>query len=186
MSTLVSTEELGFIEACHLSDKDITLLSDIYCGAFPAEQTRPGLFGGSSPFKNKPQIIAVTADSTPVAILTWWHLGASVHIEHFAVAPANRQQGLGSRILKQFVNKIANYLSVSVEVEPPDSDKLAARRIKFYQRLGFEVIDTTYIQPPYTEQTGSVPLWLMSTGKQDTDAKQLGQMLHQTVYALKN
>jgi hypothetical protein len=41
-------------------------------------------------------------------------------------------------------------------------DENAKRRIAFYQKNGFAIIDETYVQPCYEEGKNSLNLWLLA------------------------
>ena len=45
---------------------------------------------------------------------------------------------------------------------------MAGRRIDFYRRNGFDVVETDYIQPAYKAGGDQLPLWIMAHGKMDS------------------
>ena len=58
---------------------------------------------------------------------------------------------------------------------------MAARRIDFYRRLGFEVIDVNYVQPPYSDGLQPVDMWIMSDSV-DIDIDNVTRRLYEEVY----
>ncbi|MEE1348203.1 MAG: GNAT family N-acetyltransferase, partial [Bacteroidales bacterium] len=78
-------------------------------------------------------------------------------------------------------------LPIVLEVEPPESSAEAARRVKFYEELGFVGWQTPYIQPAYSEDKSPVPLMLMSKGLAETleCAGIVTALLHRHVYGMK-
>ena len=58
---------------------------------------------------------------------------------------------------------------------------MAPRRIGFYRRNGFRLLEADYIQPPYAEDLPSLPLKLMSRGELP-DIDRVISTLHQRVY----
>ena len=65
------------------------------------------------------------------AFIAVWEFETIVYIEHFAVNPDHRNNGLGSKILCEII-KIVNK-TICLEVELPENE-LAVRRIGFYER----------------------------------------------------
>lgn len=105
--------------------------------------------------------MVIQKDNQPCGLLTFWDFTDFRYIEHFAISSHYRNQGIGTRILNEFVKQDKS--PVVLEVERP-TDLLSKRRIDFYKRLGFylwEGID--YVQPPYRENGQEVPMFLMST-----------------------
>ena len=95
----------------------------------------------------------------PAAFLTSWQLADFCYLEHFAVSAGLRGQGVGGRMLRDFLETAAG--PVILEAEPPENET-ARRRIGFYQRFGFHLNDYPYMQPPLQLDTPAVPLRIMS------------------------
>jgi ribosomal protein S18 acetylase RimI-like enzyme len=89
-----------------------------------------------------------------------WDLDDFIYIGHFAVASELRGQKIGEMFLRQFVSGL-NKPAV-LEVEKP-LDEISVRRIAFYERLGFHLFQCDYIQPSYSPDKPTVPLFLMET-----------------------
>lgn len=161
---------------------ELKYLSTIYHEAFPPEERRPWADlldheGGQSPV-----LLGVYDDDRLTGMLTFWRLTDFVYIEHFVIDPAERNRGTGSEALQVFLRMVSP-LPVVLEAEPPVTDgDLASRRIGFYRRHGFEVIDETYIQPPYMAGLPSVPLYLLATRRPSMPDKVVRQ-IHLHVYA---
>lgn len=84
-------------------------------------------------------------DEKFVGFLNYWNFEQFWYIEHFAVDADFRNQQIGTEAMKLFL-KSCN-LPLLFEVEMPVND-FAKRRIRFYERFGFSVIDKKYAQPP--------------------------------------
>lgn len=93
------------------------------------------------------------------AFLANWKFNEFNFIEHFAVANDLRGHGLGSSMLKDYLNK-SNRL-IFLEVELPE-DKTSMRRIKFYEKFGFCLNNFYYLQPPMQKEHDFFPLKVMS------------------------
>ena len=110
-----------------------------------------------------------------------WDFQDFLYVEHFAVNPEFRNQGIGAGILKKLTdlyNKPA-----CLEVEPP-ADDMAKRRIGFYERNGFFFNEFPYIQPPISSGKNPIPLRIMSSGKKLTEKEFLNikHTLYNKVY----
>lgn len=117
-----------------------------------------------------------------IGMLTTWHFDLFVYIEHFAITPALRSQGFGSKALKTYI--ATQQKNIVLEVEPP-TDAITQRRIQFYQRCGLTLYNHPYIQPAYTPDRNPVSLRLM--GNIDTFTTPLtlvSTILHQEVYGI--
>ena len=83
-----------------------------------------------------------------------------IFIEHFEVFECFRGRSLGSKILNELIKK---HSKIILETEPSTLNDIAKRRVKFYQRNHFEILDKNYIQPSYGIGKNSLNLWLMGT-----------------------
>ncbi len=88
-----------------------------------------------------------------------WEFEAFLFIEHFAVMPKMQNQGIGKNAVSHL---IANFqMPILLEVEPP-FDAQSERRIKFYEGLGFRMLNLEYMQPAYANNKSEVRMKLMA------------------------
>lgn len=153
-----------------VTKESITLLDSVrsvYMDSFPEEERRPwesivALIESGAPFFKF--IIVQNKDNEDVGFYTLWRFPEARYIEHFAVKPALRGNGIGTEIISKIIAEADN-IPVVIEVEPADSSDQASARIRFYEKAGFTaMIDYEYIQPPYAKGLPEVPMMLMSTG----------------------
>lgn len=97
-------------------------------------------------------------------LMVFWDFGSFLYLEHFAIFPEMRNGGAGKRTL-ELLASVSGKPKV-LEAEPAD-DGIAGRRIEFYRRNGFEVIEKDYMQPSYRKDEEGTPLWVMATGSFD-------------------
>lgn len=91
--------------------------------------------------------------------IAFWDLDSFIFIEHFAIKNELRGKGYGTKILKQIIKTYNKNIVLEVEkTETPEAE----RRIAFYKRFGFCLNQYNYYQPPYTQTTQPVSLYLMS------------------------
>lgn len=94
-------------------------------------------------------------------VMDFWDFGSFIYIEHFAVQPQLRGQGIGAALMAE-LSHIADGRMYLLEAEPPQDSDIAARRIAFYERLGFALNSYEYIQPAMGKDEHPVPLVIMS------------------------
>lgn len=152
--------------------------------SFPPDEIRPAQ-GQSALFAYPEYQVMVSHDSAGAVagMMAVWQFPDFVFLEHFAVSPACRGCGWGTRMLQALLREWAK--PVCLEVELPQA-MMARRRIAFYERNGFCLNDYDYIQPPMAEGQQSVPLRIMSRGSR-LNAEQfeaLRDTLYRVVYPL--
>ena len=125
------------------------------------------------------KVFSIEVGADAIGYLITWMLNDVVFIEHFEVFEAFRNKKYGSQILQDFSKMFPRLV---LESEPSDLNDLAARRIAFYQRNHFEIIDTDYLQPAYSTGKNSLHLFLLSNCKIDK-TNDLVNEIHATVYA---
>lgn len=99
------------------------------------------------------------ADSDAGLLITW-DLGGFHYIEHFAIYPELRNKRIGEQLLECYKSMV--HLPILFEVEPGD-EEMALRRIGFYERNGFQIVEKEYRQLPYRKGGKSFQLWIMSS-----------------------
>lgn len=167
-----------------VDDRRLAGVNNIYMSSFPEKERRPWasilrLVESRAPFFS---LYVVKGEGGEVeGFATAWRLPGAVYIEHLAVAAPSRGGGMGGALLDA-VTATAAGMPVVVEVELPDADDYAPRRIAFYERHGFTAMaDYTYFQPPYAPGLPDVQLMLMTTGE-IADVNAFVVMLHTLVY----
>jgi len=163
---------------CHLA-----AAHRLYIESFPPEERRiwEDIVRPVSEFGPCLHIISL-ADGRAVGLVTVWVFDGFIYVEHLAVDPSVRGGGIGAATLAE-LKKIYG-LPIALEVEPPtDDNPMAVRRIGFYKRCGFDILDFVYIQPPYAENLPSVPLLLMATAGAPEPAV-IAKTLHREVYGV--
>ena len=127
-------------------------------------------------------LVARNEDGTLAAVLTMWPMTDALFLEHFAVSPALRSQGLGGRILEEL--KKQTDCPLVLEAELPETD-WARRRLGFYARHGWVIQEALpYVQPPYRAGGEDLPLHLLSCPAFSSreQAERTAREIHRTVY----
>jgi len=167
------------IELRPLDAADIAAAQSLYTNSFPPEERRP--WQQIADTASMPCLYGLyTADGSFAGLITVWNFDRYAYVEHFAVDPVRRSGGIGAKAIAALRQKLG--IPVVLEVEPLDHpDPMAPRRIAFYQRCGFTLLDHPYIQPPYAPGLPSVPLCLMTTDP-TLDPSDITHTLHTQVY----
>ncbi|MCI8360762.1 MAG: GNAT family N-acetyltransferase [Clostridiales bacterium] len=165
-----------------LSEKEYDQIWEIMLEAFPPAERRSR--AGLDRIMANPAFSLITfRDPTgkPAAFLTSWRLAGFCYLEHFAVSAGLRGQGVGGRMLRDFLETAVG--PVILEAEPPENE-IARRRIGFYRRFGFHLNGYPYIQPPLQPDTPAVPLCIMSRPAplKPAEFESVRQTLYRKVY----
>ena len=115
--------------------------------AFPPEERR--FRADHIRFLQKPDFhcCALTEDGSFCGILFYWEAEAFLFLEHFAMLPHLRGQGLGAKALSLLKGLRK---PVILEIEPP-CDGMTKRRYGFYRRNGFEMNPYFHLQAKLRE-----------------------------------
>ena len=161
-------------------------MEQLYLNSFPPEERRDWsqILRMTSDRHHPLHLMLITFSDKPAGLLTWWNFGDFRYVEHFAVNPEMRGNGIGKKAIEAFVR--GSRSAVVLEVEPEATGEMARRRIGFYKRCGFTPhADYIYIQPPYGPGLAEVPLTLMTAGGSavtGADLEKIDQTLKTMVY----
>jgi len=131
----------------------------LYNQSFPEDERRSLFYQKlvmSSPSYN---LMHLKDEGTYQGFFCTWDFPEFLYLEHFAVMPEFRCGGNGTRFMKELLEKTEK--PVILEVERPESE-ITARRVGFYERLGFCLNYYDYIQPALVPGRKPLPLYIMS------------------------
>jgi len=116
-----------------------------------------------------------------VGLFNYWTFDRFIYIEHFAIIPKLRNQGIGSEAMNIFMNQTK--LPIVIEVEMPNNIT-ASRRILFYEKLGFSIVSHNYAQPPYEGNGFFMPELIMSNDIHFANShfEKIKDILYENVY----
>lgn len=157
---------------------------EIMLEAFPIDERRS--FDEEKQLLSNPAFeISVWHDDDKIkGFISVYHIDDFCFVEHFAVSPKYRNEGIGKSVLQQL---LGIEKKVCLEVEPPVTEN-AKRRIDFYRRNGFYLNEYPYIQPPISKGTEPIPLLIMTTGGMvdEEEFSRIKQSLYVNVYGINN
>lgn len=163
---------LRFID---VNEKTFDTVFDKMTAAFPYEERRD-CFDQKECLNNKYfKFMEIYDGDTAVGFTALWIFNSFVFIEHIAIDEDKRGGGYGSKaieLIKESYNK-----PIILEAEAPVTEQ-QIKRIKFYNRLGFNVNGFDYTQPSYHGGEG-VPLLILSFPNKLSD-KEFQEFLRET------
>lgn len=169
---------MRFIEISTKNDSRIHLIFNAYCNAFPADERRDATQFQHLFEEEKAKIIAIEREANIVGYLILWELNHFCFLEHFEIFPSYRNRKLGSQVLTSLKQ---HYPTIVLESEPAHLDDTARQRIAFYERNGFSVLNSEYIQPAYDPSKNAINLWLMGNFSAE-NIEAIVEDIYKTVY----
>ncbi|WP_228438135.1 GNAT family N-acetyltransferase [Chryseobacterium sp. 6424] len=149
-----------------------------YSDTFPVDERRSEAQFRALFQHPKVKVLSVLKDLDYIGYLIVWELTHFVFIEHFEIFSDFRSMKYGSEIIGDLFKQ---YSHIVLEAEPADLDDTAQRRILFYERNGFKVIDQNYVQPCYEVGKQPLNLWLMANW-QPTNIEWIKEEIYDIVY----
>lgn len=140
--------------------QDFNTIYELMENAFPLEEYRSYTEQKALLEREDYHIHVYENQGKIAAFCAIYNLPELAFIEHIAVNEDFRGQGMGSKIMKEVIT--SSDKPIILEVEPPDGEENAARRVRFYEKLGFHLHDWPYEQPPLRQGEAPLPLKLMS------------------------
>lgn len=157
------------------NDPHLAYIKALYESTFPVQERRdwPKLLQ----LLQEPamKLSTVFADKEAIGFVIGWQIGDWYYVEHLAIDPAQRGKKYGERVMETVLE--AGRGKVILEVERVH-DTNSQRRIGFYERLGYTIVNYDYVQPPYRKGDEVLPLLLMSRPA-ITDATEAGIIANQ-------
>lgn len=150
---------IGLDRILSAEDPRMAELITLYEEAFP-ESERRDIRQLKELIGNCPRMYfnAVEEEGQLAGLFVYWNFGDFYYLEHLAVYAHMRNRKIGQQVLEY----VAKHLSGVrlLEVEPPVTE-ISVRRINYYRRNGYEVLDETYRQPSYRRTGEDYSLWIM-------------------------
>lgn len=171
------TDKNVTIHRCAAPDREI---EDLYFDAFPPDERRPIEAWRKKIADGLTDLRIIRRDGRFAGFVTLWHLDGMVYVEHFAILPSQRGGGIGAAVISALTKEAAP-LPMVLEVELPDTDDFARRRVAFYERCGLHSIrDFAYMQPPYSSGQSPLPMMLMASA--EIEGQKIADQLYANVY----
>ncbi len=154
----------------------------LYLESFPAYQRR-SVFDQELVFRQPTyRLDAWLADGEFAAFMSWWEFPDMRYVEHLAVAAEKRSSGIGSALLQIWLPSLPTPAALEID---PVVDELTARRLAFYERLGFVKNSITHNVPSFINPEETTPGELLTWPRpfSDDDYARLQKHLKSTAFA---
>lgn len=173
---------LHFHKINTINNQFFSNLFNLYTLAFPPAERRTwaGLEYELN-YEKRLYVHALIQDGEFVGLFNYWKFERFYYLEHLAVSPKYRGQGIGSEAMGIFMKETK--LPIILEVEMPNNI-IASRRILFYERLGFSILSHNYAQPPYEGDGFLMPELIMTNDVHyaNTHFEKIKEILYNEVY----
>lgn len=157
-------------------------LIELYTEAFPLEERRE-IKQLQNMLQHEPAMFfnAVSYEGKLAGLFVYWNFGTFYYLEHLAVYADMRNKKIGQQILDWVKENLCGIRLL--EVEPAETE-MATRRVNYYRRNGYHILDKTYKQPSYRPEGEEFPLWIMGNDERlPADAlKEQVQLIKNKVY----
>lgn len=160
------------------NEEEKNIIFSSYSQSFPPEERRNEEQFYTLFINPKTNILSIFKNEILVGYLIIWELSNFTFVEHFEVFETHRGLNLGSDVLTILKQNIHNII---LETEPENLNPISKRRVDFYERNGFKILDKTYIQPSYGDDKSPINLWLMGTFV-PTNLSEIISEIHHIVY----
>ena len=140
------------------SDKLYDKAYQLYQNSFPYLERRDD--NGHSLIMQKPDyhFSVLTQNEELLGIMLYFETDNFIYLEHFAVVPEKRGNGIGAKGV-EILKNIGK--TVILEIEYP-VDEITNRRLDFYNRNGFKLTTHYHIQAKYHKGDDDLPLKILS------------------------
>lgn len=150
---------MKFIEITDFKNYLVKPIFTAYCETFPENERRSEAQFESLFHNGNTKVFSILNQSKSIGYLIIWELKNFAFLEHFEIFENFRNQNFGAEVLQKII-KI--YPNIILETETSSTNKMAERRIAFYQKNGFRKISDFYMQPSYGEGKESIELLLFA------------------------
>lgn len=158
-------------------------IKDIYINSFPPSERREFDELSKQLTSINNILFNISNNRITVGMVSLWSFPEFVYLEHIAIDPGLRGNGVGAQVMKTL---LAQYLKPFIlEVEPP-IDTLTERRVQFYTKLGFGLLPYSHMQPAYSKNKPMVELRLMTNSKTNNTESlaSIIRSINQSVYGI--
>jgi GNAT superfamily N-acetyltransferase len=126
---------------------------------------------------------AIHYEGLAVGLVAHWELHDMIFIEHFAVAPEFRSEGIGGRAIEHLQYYADRKIVLDVEPEEESAD--ACKRVHFYERHGFRYCKKPVVLPTYWfAKPIASNLMVWSPNKANLTHKQIIEDIRRGIYDL--
>lgn len=169
---------MEFIQLTSAEDFYVPEIYASYITSFPEDERRDSQHFKALFTNGRARIHTILDDRKSIGYQISWPLTGFLFIEHLEVFPQYRGLGYGKQIISELIK---NEPKIVLESEPRNVDETAEKRIQFYEKNNFTVLEENYTQPAYSHEKKTVSLWLLANW-QPEDINQIIENIYDVVY----
>ena len=150
------------------SEAEFEVIKNLYLTVFPPNERREFEELKKQIYNDECNVNLILAGDKVAGFIIYWNFTDFVFLEHFATEPCLRGLGIGEKTLTEI--KTLFQKTAILETEPP-ADEMSQRRIGFYERNGFHLLERHYLQPSYDGKKPEVEMKLMCNSERISSEK---------------
>ena len=156
---------VNLIRITEPTDIRLQKLIPLYEEAFPKEERRNiDQLKRLISKKTEMHFNAIETVGVLAGLFIYWDMRDFYYLEHLAVFSPMRNLKIGQQVLDYIAEHLTGMRLLEVE---PTMDEMTTRRVNYYRRNGYEILDKTYMQPSYDENMEVGNLWIMGNQKSE-------------------
>lgn len=170
----------SLLQSDHKSLNDKYLIN-IYESSFPKDERRNWDEIIELVKTEKIIFYSIVNNNSTIGFLTSWSFADFLFIEHFVIDEKERNKGFGNAAIEKIIAQTKKTIILETE---ENTDTTSAKRIKFYQKIGFEINEFEYLQAPYSGNSKFIKMHLLSHPRKITkkDFIRFKQLIYKDVY----
>ena len=153
----------------------------LYNTAFPQDERRSLFEHKLVQVDPRFHFAAILYEGLTAGFLAYWELHDLLFIEHFAIEPEFRSEGIGSRVIEDLQYEADRM--IVLDVEPEDESVNAVRRVHFYEKHGFRYCRKPVVLPTYWSAkpiASNLMVWAPNNSK--LTQKQILESISRSIY----
>lgn len=174
---------LALVDVIDPESPEFNKLWLLYNTAFPQDERRSPYEHSLVQADPRFHFAAIRYEKLTAGFLAYWELHDLLFIEHFAIEPEFRSEGIGGRVI-EYLQYEADRMIV-LDVEPEDVSFDAVRRVRFYEKHGFRYCRKPVVLPTYwfaKPITSNLMVWAPNNSK--LTQKQILDSISRSIYHL--
>ncbi len=176
-----SDDGLAFVDVTDPKSPEFNKLWLLYNTAFPQDERRSLYEHKLVQADPRFHFAAIRYEGLTAGLLAYWELHDMMFIEHFAIEPEFRSEGIGSRVIEDLQYEADKM--IVLDVEPEDESLNAVRRVHFYEKHGFRYCRKPVVLPTYwfaKPITSNLMVWAPNNSKMTQ--KQILDSISRSIY----
>lgn len=152
----------SFYQIKNIEDKWYDDFYKIYSMSFPIYEQRDREQQIKAFNNEHYKLLCLIKDDLLLSFISCWDFDQYVYIEHLAVDKGYRGQNVGATTLSSFIDLVGKTIILEID---PIIDEISSKRLKFYQKIGFNKNEYKHTHPSYNKKYKPHELLILNTGE---------------------